>query len=542
MKERKKTSDFEYSPDEEQEIEENKLFIKKTKNIVKKIKTLNKNDSKILRTILFLYFQNRTLLSTLEITSELSLSPTDYPSFFQSLKILRLEKYIVFYDDPSGEHDFIHPSLHPDIELIESITGTSLVEKEKRETSAFEELTNFCNNFVDNLIEEPMFYPLLNKKIDNLLAEDDKYSLLYQHAETDIEKAMVSFVVMNAIERLGPLDVFDCAEMLHVSYEKSINALKLISSPSLSIVKNNTIVFSLKEDTSAKQFMLNPLIISDLFGKSFVLEDDKVFKTIHKSSYNSSQELFFEGLIKDQIETITNSLKEKTFQKIQTKLNSISLNSGISLLFHGIPGSGKTALAYQLSKNSGRDIYSVDISSVRGKYVGESEKNASKIFEEYEKACALSEIKPILLMNEADAIIGTRGSVNGSADQANNTMQNIFLEKMENFDGILIATTNLIDNLDDAFDRRFLHKIKFDKPNAKTRRLIWKQNIPSLDKKTLSVLESYCLSGGDIVKLVKQFLVKQSINKKVGFDELLIIVKNESNSSSSNSIGFISKK
>ena len=116
------------------------------------------------------------------------------------------------------------------------------------------------------------------------------------------------------------------------------------------------------------------------------------------------------------------------------------------------------------------------------------------------------DVAPILLFNEADAIIGIRkqGAQN-AVDKMENTIQNIILQEMETMDGIMIATTNLVENMDSAFDRRFLYKVKFEKPDAQVRRRIWKEMLPTLSDKEAQVLaEAFELSGGQIENVARK--------------------------------------
>ena len=110
----------------------------------------------------------------------------------------------------------------------------------------------------------------------------------------------------------------------------------------------------------------------------------------------------------------------------------------------------------------------------------------------------------------------------------NNTMQNILLEELENFDGIFMATTNLIDNMDDAFSRRFLNKIKFDRPTAKTREYIWKSKLPDQQDNTYVQLSKYDLSGGQIENVTRKYLINKILNQKeFNYDEILEYIKEE---------------
>ena len=178
--------------------------------------------------------------------------------------------------------------------------------------------------------------------------------------------------------------------------------------------------------------------------------------------YNTlKKDIFLDEKISKDINQLKDVCKTTNFNKIVKDLKKANLPSGIVSIFYGFPGTGKTASVYEIAKLTKRDVLQVDISSIQSKWVGESEKNTKAIFDEYYKACEILKSKPILLFNEADAIISKRLYVSDAIGQMNNTMQNILLEELENFDGIFIATTNLIDNMDDAFSRRFLNNLTF---------------------------------------------------------------------------------
>jgi SpoVK/Ycf46/Vps4 family AAA+-type ATPase len=106
-------------------------------------------------------------------------------------------------------------------------------------------------------------------------------------------------------------------------------------------------------------------------------------------------------------------------------------------LLYGGPGTGKTASVKQIARTTGRAILMVDIAKIQSKWVGESEKNLSKVFEEYRNGKKAFANDPILLFNEADAILGKRFSVKSSVDKSYNAMQNILLQELEDFEGIL---------------------------------------------------------------------------------------------------------
>lgn len=224
--------------------------------------------------------------------------------------------------------------------------------------------------------------------------------------------------------------------------------------------------------------------------------------------------MFYNPDEKRQIEILSGLIDAQRFSAIQESLKQSGMRTGFSCLFYGGPGTGKTETVYQLAKQSGRGLIVANVSELKNCYVGESEKNVQALFDNYRKVVQESELAPILLFNEADAIFGIRKSGAESAvDKMENSLQNIILQEMEKLNGILIATTNLTENLDKAFERRFLYKIRFGKPSLEARCNIWKSMIPSLsDDEALILADSYNLSGGQIENVARKRTIDSIIN------------------------------
>ena len=188
---------------------------------------------------------------------------------------------------------------------------------------------------------------------------------------------------------------------------------------------------------------------------------------------------------------------------------STALPKGLTVIFHGAPGTGKTETARQLARQSGRDLMMVDLSQVRDKWFGESEKNVKAIFSSYRQARENAERDPVLLINEADGLISARFEVGHGMDQVLNLMQNILLEELEKFEGILVATTNLTQNMDKAFERRFLYKVKFDKPGTDVKARIWMDKVKDLGEEDARYLaRNHDLSGGQIENVARKILTR----------------------------------
>ncbi len=212
-----------------------------------------------------------------------------------------------------------------------------------------------------------------------------------------------------------------------------------------------------------------------------------------------------------QIDTLHHLLEDEQLQAIRERLEKANLRKGFNCLFYGTPGTGKTETALQLARMTGRDIMQVDISSIRDKWYGETEKIVKGIFDSYAQKVKKSKRIPILLINEADAVLSVRTSVGGNnptLEKTENAIQNILLQAMEDIDGIMIATTNLTCNLDSAFDRRFLYKVEFHQPSVEAKTHIWQSFIPDLAEADANVLaRSYDFSGGQIENIARKVMV-----------------------------------
>ena len=234
--------------------------------------------------------------------------------------------------------------------------------------------------------------------------------------------------------------------------------------------------------------------------------------------------LFYPTKTAKQISELEDLLSPDKFSRVQKSLEAHGMRKGFACLFYGLPGTGKTETVLQLARKTGRDIMQVDMSQMRDKYVGESEKNVKQIFTRYRRLCRDSALTPILLLNEADALLSVRlTKVEHLVDQMANTMQNILLQEMENLDGILIATTNLTQNLDSAFDRRFLYKVEFLKPTAEESRHIWQAMLPTLSDDNARILAGkYDFSGGQIENIARKQVVSNILHDSEDLDMSLI--------------------
>ncbi|MDQ1298751.1 MAG: hypothetical protein QG558_1290 [Campylobacterota bacterium] len=310
--------------------------------------------------------------------------------------------------------------------------------------------------------------------------------------------------------------------------------IDLISFDDYERIKNRALLEDgsrlINEDVIDYEEMLNP------FGgisRAFYIVDEVLQSIMHPQKKKKARKLKLDMLIKEQeifelIEPTTslenvvlNPSTDKTLQNLMHQLDREVIaklhewgikdkKAGIDarIIFYGPPGTGKTLTAHSLSRSLKRQVLSFDCSKILSMYVGESEKNVRKIFDTYADLTKQTKTEPILLLNEADQFLSSRSQGAGtSADQMHNQMQNIFLEQIEKFQGILIATTNLLENIDQAFSRRFNYKIEFKKPDKAQRLKLWKmmlpKNAPYEERFEMEKLSTYPLTGGQINLIVK---------------------------------------
>ena len=261
-------------------------------------------------------------------------------------------------------------------------------------------------------------------------------------------------------------------------------------------------------------FQLTEKACTELLGefgitKSFV-ETPTKNKNLTQPSDIFAKSLYYNPSEEQQISRLESLLQPNAFANITQRLADSGMRKGFACLFYGAPGTGKTETVLQLARKTGRALMQVNISTIKDKYVGESEKNIKNLFDRYRQLVESEPIAPILFFNEADAIFNKRSENTVRAvDKMENAIQNIILQEMETLDGILIATTNLTSNLDSAFERRFIYKVKFATPSLEAKQAIWLSMIPSLSEEDAATLASaYNFSGGQIENIARKQTVE----------------------------------
>lgn len=369
------------------------------------------------------------------------------------------------------------------------------------------------------------------KRINNLIPNECERVLFYSVGQSMIENDPISLSF--EIQKLYPV-------------RKRKQVLNDFMNNKHSLQKTDLVEI---EKTSSLFGESTTILLTDkgkeaLLGEDAALYIDNVSdKQLLACDKIAEKKLFFSGELKEQLSLLSNSLSEEHYKALCTRLEENRLPKGIAVLLYGEPGTGKTESVMQIARATGRAIMHVDISATKTCWFGESEKLIKKVFTDYRRLCEKSKICPILLFNEGDAVFSKRKDAGSSSvAQTENAIQNIILEEMEKLDGILIATTNLADNLDRAFERRFLFKIRFDKPTIEAKTSIWMNKLPDLSAEDAHTLASnYDFSGGQIDNITRKALMQEIIKgEKPTLNNLVTICSEENISRNSHrKIGYL---
>lgn len=283
-------------------------------------------------------------------------------------------------------------------------------------------------------------------------------------------------------------------------------------STSSSFLFRYKLIENVNEDGMARAdaFKLTDKAKNDILCEMSLQSIGKSEKDLIKADSLAEKKLIYNDVEQSQISELSSILSAERFAQVQSRLSDAGMRKGFCCLFYGAPGTGKTETVYQLARLTGRNIMRVDVDKIKSCWVGESEKNIKALFDRYRNICKSAKLAPILLFNEADAVLGVRmEGASKAVDKMENSIQNIILQEMEALDGIMIATTNLTTNLDKAFERRFLYKVRFEKPTVEARAEIWQGMLKGLNSHEAKTLAAkFDLSGGEIENIVRKHTVQ----------------------------------
>ena len=411
----------------------------------------------------------------------------------------------------------------------------------------------------------------LLEEMDNLVRENSSKNSLYIMELIDLIKVLLKknnhIKILNTLNKLNVevkyqylycyliwstltsnrvVDIQTAIESLDLRRSGKIKFLQNFTNPEYNVLlKHNLITIAPNEFINDSKMSLSKKSFKLLEDEDIKMEfNDKDFRPdgVILPSETNCIKLFFDEKEKQQIDILQSALMPKKFKQLQNRLNEKHLPTAVTAIFFEYPGTGKTESVMQLAKKSGRAIMQVNISETKSKWFGESEKLIKEVFTKYYSFKKQNKKTPILLFNEADAIISKRKDANSSqVAQTENTIQNIILQELEIFDGIFIATTNLVSNIDIAFERRFLFKVEFSKPSIGVMTQIWNSKLKKLNFSNSKLLaEKYSFTGGEINNIVRKIELSEVVTgEKTTIEKINGFCKEEFfDNSTSNSIGF----
>lgn len=273
-----------------------------------------------------------------------------------------------------------------------------------------------------------------------------------------------------------------------------------------------------KEKKKKNRFRISPRCAEVFHGRENLLDFSQLteFGSFIPCQEIRAKELFFPDEDKEGMELFQLALEAQNHDRIAKELTQEGLRPCFSVIMSGKPGTGKTELALQTARKTGRGVFIADASKLYGMWWGQSEKNFRGLFQAYRYICAVSTNVPLLFMDEADGILAKRSEAGtSSARRSENIIQNIILEETNTLPGIFVATTNLIGSLDDAMLRRFMIRLEFHLPDAATREKLWHARFPSIPEEDIAELAAmFAISGGLIDNIASIAIVNGIIRNR----------------------------
>ena len=466
------------------------------------------NEQALMLSLVISDFANQHIDVT-DFGRHLRCTPITLLPYLKEMDVLEERGYIVC------NHSGCRPSYRIPYYILEALNENKVPEMNQLAGLTCEELINELDKIFDQRSEHELTYDGLMNRTKSLLSSNselhfveqiDSYGLNFNDRIVLLFIAC-QFVLLHdehiATAQLGRL--FDSRSLwcnIRQQLQKEKNRLQQLGLIEFAhdggFGDRNAFCLTMM----AKRALLTELDI-------IITNDDQLRRGLKHYDDITARQLFYDESTSRQVDELNHLLSEDNYQQIRQRLQDKGFRCGFTCLFYGSPGTGKTETVLQLARQTGRDIMQVNVSEIKSKWVGDSEKNIKALFDDYRSKVKDCEVTPILLFNEADAIINRRQEMaERGVDKMENSIQNIILQEMETLDGILIATTNLEQNMDKAFERRFLYKIKFNKPTIEARQHIWQSMIPSLSADAASQLATrYDFSGGQIENIARHHAI-----------------------------------
>ena len=452
-----------------------------------------------------------THISTCDIAHCLDISPIQAISFHEELDLLCDAGYLV----RQLSSDDVDCSYRVTQDAIDSLKRNAPIEHQRVMYRDEEEWFGALDRLVMERLKDRMDFKTFYQRVGILVDDNKQLNFVKQYTHKakmldENDRMLFLWICNMAVSdgyRVVAPDDFRSLYSDSMTYRAQRRTL---SNGSNDLIKHKLLQVAASDNIRTRDnFELTQSCIETMLKGLVESTATAVPKDLIESTKITEKRLFYGPKEEKAIERLSELLQPARFDEVRQALKAQGFRNGFACLFYGAPGTGKTETALQLARATGRDIMQVNISEIKSAWVGESEKNVKAIFSRYYKLSKNCKQTPILLFNEADAIIGKRlENTARSVDKMENAMQNILLEEIEKLDGILIATTNLTSNMDKAFERRFIYKIEFEKPSVEAKCAIWHSMISDLSEIDARMLaEKYDFSGGQIENIARKNIV-----------------------------------
>ncbi len=526
-------------------IEANVTTIKKHIRAIAKFLNCSDGEAIFFTMCAFSHFTYKSSTSMQNVSNLLCASPVDVMPFTKFADNL-VKKHILFYCDK--QYTINKKVIH----AIE--TNKKLTELPK--LNRYEFVNSVING---NCVNDQLNLMTL---FESDLTDDEFVKRMISYCPNEKDRLIAYYIAYLAMNPTSIQADFNLVTLLtnifEISQPSAISAAKKYVDGSHEIIKQG---FAEVTSTNIEDiFDIKIRMTED--GEKFFFGDEyenykDLLKREKKSMFGENTEhitpdtikekkLYYNKENQESIDFLYNMMESDNMKKLTKRLEKHNYPTGVCVMLYGTPGTGKTETVMQIARITNRSVYHVDISESKSMWFGESEKRIKQIFNRYKDLCKRAvnkgENMPILLFNEADAVFSKRKDVTSSnVAQTENAIQNIILEEMETLEGIMIATTNLVDNLDGAFERRFLLKIKLDNPSVENKILIWKDKINWLSENDYEKLaKTFDFSGGEIDNVARKAVMQDVLKGNLPtIDEVMEIARNEKLSSSKHiKVGF----
>lgn len=525
------------------------------KNIKRCVNTLKKylpfSDNQIfIFCIISAYTLGKGSVYVSDLGNKLDISPFVMFELQKEIDDLENNSYVSFYKDDFGGQEY-----KANMDVLKSLRDGKVPEKPQGiifknnlEMIKYIGSNIFCDRFIGETSQ-------ILHKLDDLFNRNSSLGMVEQfnfYKLTSFERYLILLVIDCLVIKSDDLP---CQALFRIAGQKrtaeTLNIKEYLSNKKSPLFESHFIEIIEGEFMDDNKLHLTEKALNTFLPKEKKILEVKMKKdnidtsvfTIIKPAGIKEKELVYDDETEEQVKTLKYILDAKGLKTLQKNLVSNGLRSGVNVLLYGYPGTGKTETVLQICKQTKRTVFQINISEMKSTWFGESEKIVNNMFVQYKKLIKTSKLTPILLFNEADGVLSRRRDLAnaGNCGQTENAIQNILLQAFENNEGIIICTTNMIENLDSAFARRFLYKIKFGKPDTKTRSALIKLKLGRYltDTDCTKLASIYEVTGGALDNIMTKIIAQQCLyNTSPSASEIETYMQQDFISNKRPSIGF----